>query len=108
MTPKFEELEHGQWLWMRQELRSAWQEAVLDASIAYSHWRRTRDGSAYSVYRAAQDRADAAQEALSLRYAAERAGDALADRPNAVVRAWRFLSGRHRRPGRAAPGGGRD
>jgi hypothetical protein len=75
---RFEELgEHG-WLWVLEQLSVAWQEAQFDASLAYSHWCRMRDRTTYSTYRAAQDRADAAQDALSMRNGAEPARDALA------------------------------
>jgi hypothetical protein len=72
------QLDHGGWLWVREELRSAWADARLEASLAYSHWCRMRDHTAYSIYRAAQDRADAAQDALSLRHAAQHTTEALA------------------------------
>jgi hypothetical protein len=75
---EFEDLEEGGWLWVREEHTFAWEEARLEASRAYAHWCRMRDASAFSIYRAAQDRADAAQDALSLRHAAERASEALA------------------------------
>jgi hypothetical protein len=65
----FDELEQGG-LWVREEHTFAWREARLEASLAYSHWCRMRDRTAYSIYRAAQDRADAAQDALSLRHGA--------------------------------------
>jgi hypothetical protein len=66
----FEEMEQGGWLWVREKLRLAWLEARSEASLAYKHWCSMRDHTAYSIYRAAQDRADAAQDALSLRHAA--------------------------------------
>jgi hypothetical protein len=69
----FEELEQEGWLWLRKDDTFAWQDARWEASLAYSHWCQMRDEAAYSAYRAAQDRADAAQDALSLRHAAERA-----------------------------------
>jgi hypothetical protein len=50
----------------------------LEASLAYSHWCRMRDRTAYSIYRAAQDRADAAQDELRLRHAGGDASEALA------------------------------
>jgi hypothetical protein len=75
---EFEELEQNGWLWVREEHTLAWREALLEASLAYSHWCRMRDRTAYSIYRAAQDRADAAQDALRLRHAAERASEAVA------------------------------
>ena len=42
----------------------AWDEAQHEADLAYAAWRRGEPG-AYAVYRAAQDRADAAQDALA-------------------------------------------
>jgi hypothetical protein len=74
----FEELEQDGWLWVREELSHSWREARLEASLAYSHWCRIRDRTAYSIYRAAQDRADAAQDELSRRHAAEQASEAVA------------------------------
>ena len=57
-------------LWILEELSFVWREAQREASLAYCHWRRRRDRVAYARYRAAQDRADAAQDALSARHAA--------------------------------------
>lgn len=56
-----------------EELTAAWRKAQVEASLAYCHWRRSRDRTAYATYRAAQDRADAAQDALSDRWQAEQA-----------------------------------
>ena len=42
--------------------RDAWREAHDDAVEAYGAWRA---GGSYAAYRAAQDRADAAQDALA-------------------------------------------
>lgn len=53
-----------------QALNVAWREAQADASLAYCHWRRSRDRTAYAIYRAAQDRADSAQDAVSDQHAA--------------------------------------
>jgi hypothetical protein len=44
---------------------SCWQEAADEAREAYAHWRRSKDLEAYALYRAAADRADAAQDALA-------------------------------------------
>jgi hypothetical protein len=44
----------------------AWSDAHEEAEDAYRRWLATRSGDAYSVYRAAQDREDAAQDALSV------------------------------------------
>jgi hypothetical protein len=40
-------------------------EAQAEANLAYEDWRCLRSGEAYAVYRAAQDRADAAQDDLA-------------------------------------------
>ena len=48
-------------------LRSAWAAAEADAALAYDAWQERRDGRgfAFAVYRAAADRAAAAQDALA-------------------------------------------
>ena len=61
-----EQVGEGGWLWVLEELIFVWQEAQSEATRAYRHWCRMRDRTSYSVYRAAQDRADAAQDALSV------------------------------------------
>jgi hypothetical protein len=43
----------------------AWREAHDDAVAAYGRWRAGGTRAGYSAYRAAQDRADAAQDALA-------------------------------------------
>jgi hypothetical protein len=43
----------------------AWREAHEEAAEAYVAWRRSRTRTAYAAYRAAQDREDAAQDALA-------------------------------------------
>jgi hypothetical protein len=55
------------------ELAFTWREAQKEAVSAYCHWRRIRDRTTYAIYRAAQDRADAAQDALSDRWRAAQA-----------------------------------
>ena len=45
----------------------AWSDARDDALQAYARWRTTPTGESYAVYRAAQDRADAAQDTLAQR-----------------------------------------
>ena len=50
--------------WALDEVVQIWLHAHSQAMLAYEHWRRTPGGEAYAVYRAAQDRADAAQDAL--------------------------------------------
>ena len=51
---------------MLEELSFVRREAQAEANLAYEDWRRLRSGDAYAVYRAAQDRADAAQDDLAL------------------------------------------
>jgi hypothetical protein len=43
----------------------AWRDAHEDAAAAYRAWLRAPTPAAYAVYRAAQDREDAAQDALA-------------------------------------------
>jgi hypothetical protein len=45
--------------------RDAWRDAHEDAAAAYRSWLRSRTPAAYAAYRAAQDREDAAQDALA-------------------------------------------
>ena len=45
--------------------RDAWREAHDDAVDAYCRWHAGGTRGAYAAYRAAQDRADAAQDALA-------------------------------------------
>jgi hypothetical protein len=47
-------------------VRDAWRDAHEDAGAAYRAWRLERTPSAYAAYRAAQDREDAAQDALAV------------------------------------------
>jgi hypothetical protein len=44
-----------------------WRRAQADAREAYEHWRRSGGATAFAAYRAAQDRADSAQDELALR-----------------------------------------
>jgi hypothetical protein len=48
-----------------EELSFVRREAQAEADLAYEDWRKRATGDAYSVYRAAQDRADAAQDDLA-------------------------------------------
>jgi hypothetical protein len=48
-----------------QCLRMAWDEARSEARGTYEAWHRDSGHDAYVIYRAAQDRADAAQDALA-------------------------------------------
>ena len=43
----------------------AWRDAAEEARAALANWQRCRDASSYTAYRAAQDREDAAQDALA-------------------------------------------
>ena len=54
-------------------VRDAWRDAHEDAGAAYMAWRQERTPAAYAAYRAAQDREDAAQDALAARPSASAA-----------------------------------
>ena len=45
-------------------LFTIWSAARAEANLAYEAWCHVPGGDAYSVYRAAEDRADAAEQAL--------------------------------------------
>ena len=51
---------------MLEEVNFVRREAQAEADLAYEDWRTLRSRDAYAVYRAAQDRADAAQDDLAL------------------------------------------
>jgi hypothetical protein len=51
--------------WLRDELALAWRGAQDDAVAAYRAWSRYPGANGYARYRAAQDRADQAQDALA-------------------------------------------
>ena len=51
--------------WLRLELADAWRAAQDEAVVAYEYWREQPGPTGYTVYRAAQDRADQAQELLT-------------------------------------------
>jgi hypothetical protein len=51
--------------WLYDELVLAWHAAEAEALAAYRTWCVWPGREAYAGYRAAQDRADAAQEALA-------------------------------------------
>ena len=51
----------------------AWRQAEGEAHLAYLAWMHGGGSDAYTTYRAAQDRADAAQDVLRLRAPAGRA-----------------------------------
>lgn len=48
-----------------EELRFVRREAQAEANVAYEDWAALPTGERYAVYRAAQDRADAAQDQLA-------------------------------------------
>ena len=48
-----------------EELRFVRREAQAEANLAYEDWVALPHGERYAVYRAAQDRADAAQDQLA-------------------------------------------
>ena len=50
---------------LRDELYAVWDGARLDARAAYDSWRQEGGREAYSVYRAAADREEAAAAALA-------------------------------------------
>jgi hypothetical protein len=62
--------------WAVAELVSVWREAQAQARLAYEGWRTCPGREAYAVYRAAQDRADAAQVALTAKSARPEAAGA--------------------------------
>jgi hypothetical protein len=51
--------------WFADELTYAWRSAQDEAVLAYQGWCESPGPSEYAVYRAAQDRADQAQDVLS-------------------------------------------
>jgi hypothetical protein len=51
--------------WLRDELALSWRAAQDDAVAAYREWCRSPGPSPYARYRAAQDRADQAQDVLA-------------------------------------------
>ena len=50
---------------VRDELFVLWSAARAEANVAYDAWCAMPGSDAYAVYRAAEDRADAAEVALS-------------------------------------------
>jgi hypothetical protein len=49
---------------LRDELFVIWSAARADANLAYDAWCASPGADCYAVYRAAEDRADAAENAL--------------------------------------------
>ena len=54
-----------EWDWLYAELADAWRAAEDEATLAYGHWLEKGDRVAFAIYRAAQDRADAAHDELA-------------------------------------------
>jgi len=51
--------------WVFRVLSCSRELAQLEATLAYEEWRRRPGRAAYAAFRAAQDQADAAQDALA-------------------------------------------
>jgi len=49
------------------ELLAVWRDARIEANAALEAWRREPGAATYAVYRAAEDRADAAEASLRAR-----------------------------------------
>ena len=47
------------------ELQTVWSAARAEANLTYDAWRSSGGPGAYAIYRAAEDRADAAEDALA-------------------------------------------
>lgn len=60
------------------ELFVAWSAARAEANMALDAWELRPGAEAYAVYRAAEDRADAAEDALALATASQRRPRAIA------------------------------
>ena len=56
-------------LQQRDELFVVWSAARAEANMAYDAWCAQPGRLGYAIYRAAEDRADAAEEALARAYA---------------------------------------
>jgi len=57
--------------WLRDEFAFAWRSAQDEAVRAYRVWCASPGRTAYAAYRAAQDRADQAQDVLAGRLTSE-------------------------------------
>ena len=51
--------------WHRDEAYAIWSVARAEANLAFDAWNASPGTEAYVAYRAAEDRADAAQDALA-------------------------------------------
>ena len=49
----------------RDQVYAVWTVARAEANLAYDDWASSPSAEAYAIYRAAEDRADAAQDALA-------------------------------------------
>jgi hypothetical protein len=49
----------------REERYALWSVARAEANLAYDVWASAPSAESYAIYRAAEDRADAAQDALA-------------------------------------------
>lgn len=57
--------ETGRFVRSYDALFAAWSVAAAEANLAYDAWRREPGPAAYAAFRAADDRAGAAQDALA-------------------------------------------
>ncbi len=55
----------GRFVRSYDERFAVWSVAIAEANLAYDAWQRTPGASAYAAFRAADDRAGAAQDALA-------------------------------------------
>ena len=51
--------------WYAEELFAAWSAARAEANVAYERWCEAPGSDGYATFRAAEDRADAAEDALA-------------------------------------------
>ena len=56
------------WDWLYVQFADAWRAAEDEATLAYRRWLEKGDYVAFAIYRAAQDRADAAQDELAAQW----------------------------------------
>ena len=67
--------------WEVAELQTVWSAARAEANLAYEAWRAAGGHSAYTTYRAAEDRADAAEDALAAACLTSTAGATVGESP---------------------------
>ncbi len=63
--PTTERQSGGRFIRSQDGLFTAWSIATAEANLAYDAWRREPGAAAYAAFRAADDRAGAAQDALA-------------------------------------------